>query len=207
MPIEIKITGNHATDVVAEVRNLALIMGVADITVPSVSVNVPKEAGATTSQTTTTTAVPSQEPSTSSTTQTSSGDKPLTRKEQDEAVKYMINQKEKDDRFEKLTKGRQEEVEAALTKAAEPADEKKADADLDDMFADDEPAKVVTRDDVSALMAKIGKDKDGNAIQDKLLKIRAILVENIPEGNDPKVKNIPEDKLATVYSLIEKIGV
>ncbi len=201
MPIEIKITGNHATDVVAEVRNLALIMGVADI-----NVSTPSQ-GATEVTYGNAPAVAPAEIKTE--TAPASTDKPLTRKEQDEAVKYMINQKEKDDRFEKLTKGRQEEVEAALAKAAEPADEKKADADLDDMFADDaaEPAKVVSRDDVSAMMAKIGKDKDGNPIQDKLLKIRAILVENIPEGNDPKVKNIPEDKLATVYSLIEKIGV
>jgi hypothetical protein len=201
MSVQLIIDGNHITDVIAQVQQLATALGG--------TVEPSKEAGATTSQTTTTTAAPSQEPSTSSTTQTSSGEKPLTRKEQDEAVKYMINQKEKDDRFEKLTKGRQEEVEAALAKAAEPVDEKKADADLDDMFADDatETAKVVSREDVSNLMAKIGKDKDGNPIQDKLLKIRAILVENIPEGNDPKVKNIPEDKLATVYSLIEKIGV
>lgn len=199
MPIEIKITGNHATDVVAEVRNLALIMGVADITVPS----APSQAVERAEQ-------PLNEkiekvtstPATGGTT-----DKPLTRKEQDEAVKYMINQGEKDDRFEKLTKGRQDEIETALAKL-NAVEDKKADADLDDMFADDtaEAEKVVTREDVSAMMAKVGKDEDGNGIQDRLLKIRAVLVENIPEGLEPKVKNIPEDKLATVHALIEKIG-
>jgi len=204
MPIEIKITGNHATDIIAEVQTLATVFGlIGTASEPKVIVYGTDKTATSIKDVAETISAPSQETAPAST------DKPLTRKEQDEAVKYMINQKEKDDRFEKLTKGRQEEVEAALAKAAEPADEKKADADLDDMFADDaaEPAKVVSRDDVSAMMAKIGKDKDGNPIQDKLLKIRAILVENIPEGNEPKVKNIPEDKLATVYSLIEKIGV
>lgn len=196
MPIEIKITGNHATDVVAEIRNLALIMGVADVAVPTPpqedSVGPRSHSG------------PEAKAEAKVDTAATSTDKPLTRKEQDEAVKYMINQLEKDDRFQKLTKGRQEEVEAALAKAAEPVEQVKDNDDLDDMFADD--VKVVTRDDVSTLMAKVGKDKDGSPIQDKLLKIRAILVDNIPEGFEPKVKNIPEDKLSEVYALIEKIG-
>jgi hypothetical protein len=199
MPIQLIIDGNHITDVIAQVQQLATALsGTVAQPVPSQGVERAEQPLNEKLEKVT------SSPATGGTT-----DKPLTRKEQDEAVKYMINQKEKDDRFEKLTKGRQEEVEAALAKAAEPADQIKADADLDDMFADDaaEPPAIVTRELVSSMMAKIGKDKDGNPIQDKLLKIRAILVENIPEGNDPKVKNIPEDKLATVYSLIEEIGV
>lgn len=203
MPIEIKITGNHATDVVAELQTLASICGVGTVS--------SKEAGATISQTTTTNSVPSQETAQLTSSPAVGGtvaEKPLTRKEQDDAVSEMIKAGAKDARFDKLTKGRKDEIEAALTKPAETADEKKVDADLDDMFADDTTAapKVVTRDEVSALMAKVGKDKDGNAIQPRLLKIREILVDNIPEGQEIKVKSIPEDKLAAVYALIEKVG-
>lgn len=218
MSVQLIIDGNHITDVIAQVQTLAHALKVGSENAPGTplgTVTPSKEAGATTSQDATTNSAPltlaaSQASQESTATQTAGGKtetaKTLSRKEQDEAVKYMINQGEKDDRFDLLTKGRQTEVETALAKLNAAADDKKDDADLDDMFADDTTGdKVVTREEVSALMAKVGKDEDGSPIQSRLLKIRAILVDNIPEGQEIKVKNLPEDKLASVYALIAKV--
>lgn len=201
MSIEIKITCNHATDVVAEIKNLALILGVAEVNVelaPSQVTAINNDEFGESAIVTVKKQAVIVEPATGT-------DKPLSRKEQDEAVKYMINQGEKDDRFALLTKGRQTEVENAIAKLNTVVDDP-SDANVDDMFVDDASEKVVSREDVSVMMAKVGKDEDGHGIREKMLLIRAVLVENIPEGLEPKVKNIPEDKLATVYSLIEKIG-
>lgn len=201
MSIEIKITCNHATDVVAEIKNLALILGVAEVNVelaPSQVTAINNDEFGESATITVKKQAVIVEPTTGT-------DKPLSRKEQDEAVKYMINQGEKDDRFALLTKGRQTEVENAIAKLNTVVDDP-SDANVDDMFVDDASEKVVSREDVSVMMAKVGKDEDGHGIREKMLLIRAVLVENIPEGLEPKVKNIPEDKLATVYSLIEKIG-
>lgn len=201
MSIEIKITCNHATDVVAEIKNLALILGVAEVNVelaPSQVTAINNDEFGESAIVTVKKQAVIVEPTTGT-------DKPLSRKEQDEAVKYMINQGEKDDRFALLTKGRQTEIENAIAKLNTVVDDP-SDANVDDMFVDDASEKVVSREDVSVMMAKVGKDEDGHGIREKMLLIRAVLVENIPEGLEPKVKNIPEDKLATVYSLIEKIG-
>ena len=201
MSIEIKITCNHATDVVAEIKNLALILGVAEVNVelaPSQVTAINNDEFGESATITVKKQAVIVEPTTGT-------DKPLSRKEQDEAVKYMINQGEKDDRFALLTKGRQTEIENAIAKLNTVVDDP-SDANVDDMFVDDASEKVVSREDVSVMMAKVGKDEDGHGIREKMLLIRAVLVENIPEGLEPKVKNIPEDKLATVYSLIEKIG-
>jgi len=200
MPIQIVITGDHSTDVIAEIQTLATALGVAPKNV----------AGATNTPVASTTSAPSNPaPASTSTAAPATGGKTLDRKAQDEAVKEMIAAGAKDARFDQLTKGRQQEIDKALAKPAETTTAAaNSDADLDDMFGDDSApaATTVTREQVSALMAKIGKDKDGNPIQPRLLKIREILVDNIPEGQEIKVKSLPEDKLATVYALIEKVG-
>lgn len=197
MPIELKITVNHATDLAAEVANLASIFGVGG--------EAPAAPAQKTSAPAATTTKAAEAPASGTAPAKAEGDKKtMTRKEQDEATAEMIKNGAKDDRFDLLTKGRQNEVEAALAKAAAPTE--KEDADLDDMFSDSAPAaKTVTRDEVSALMAKIGKDKDGNPIQPRLLKIREILVDLIPEGEEIKVKNLPEDKLAEAFDKISKV--
>lgn len=199
MPIELKITVNHATDLAAEVQTLAQIFG-APVAVQQTAPATTKAPEAEKTPVKTETA-----PAASGTA--SEGKKTLTRKEQDDATAEMIKNGAKDDRFDLLTKGRQNEVEAALAKAAaSAAEEKSDDADLDDMFSDSAPAaKTVTREQVSELMAKVGKDKDGNPIQPRLLKIREILVDLIPEGQEIKVKNLPEDKLAEAFEKIGKV--
>lgn len=200
MPIELKITVNHATDLAAEVANLASIFGVTGETPAAPSKSAPT--APVTLAKAETPAKTETAPAASGTA--SEGKKTLDRKAQDAAVAEMIAAGAKDDRFDMLTKGRQNEVEAALAKKAEP-ETKSEEADLDEMFGDDAPAKTVTRDEVSALMGKIGKDKDGNPIQPRLLKIREILVDLIPEGQEIKVKNLPEDKLAEAYEKISKV--
>lgn len=204
MPIELKITGNHATDIVAEVQLLAQVFGIGT---EQPSKNV---AGETKQQPVSTTSAPSQPAATSTAAPATGGKteapKTLDRKGQDEAVKEMIAAGAKDARFDQLTKGRQQEVEEALTKPAEAAPAKSD--DVDDMF-DDAPAAAtttVTRDMISELMGQVCKKPDGTAIQNRALKVREILVDRIPEGMDVKVKNITEDKLAEAYDLIKKVG-
>lgn len=196
MSIELKITGNHATDIVAEVQALAQILGVSSTPSP-----VPQgDAVAKSEQKDEPTPAKTETP-----TGTASVDKKtLTRKEQDEAVSEMVAAGEKDDRYDMLTKGRQKEVDAELEKAEEPAQED----NVDDMF-DDEPVEaelVVTREMVSKLMGETCKDAEGKTIQDKALKVRQILVDAIPEGQDVKVVFIPDDKLEAVYKAIQEVA-
>jgi hypothetical protein len=196
MPIELKITGNHATDIVAEVQTLAEILGVGTTPAPA-----PVKAAEAAPTKTAEKVSAKVETAPAPTGTASEGKKTLSRKEQDEAVAEMIAAGEKDDRFDLLTKGRQNEVEAALAKAAES--EK---SDVDDMFDDEPAAEVVTREMVSKLMGATCKDANGQTIQDKGVAVRAILVDAIPEGQEIKVANVPEDKLAEVYAAIQKIG-
>lgn len=187
MPIELKITGNHVTDIAAEVQLLAQVFGV----------------GGTEASENTVPAAPSQ-PAPVSTAAPATGGKTLDRKAQDEAVKEMIAAGAKDARFDQLTKGRQQEVEKALTKPAEAAAPAKS--DVDDMFDDAPAAPAVTRDQVSEMMGQVCKKPDGTAIQARALKVREILFDRIPEGMDVKVKNLPDDKLAEAYALIKQVG-
>lgn len=203
MPIKIEITGNHATDLVAEVQTLAQIMGVGAVPAP-----LGNAVGATSKPSESTTSATTSQPATSTEAPSTGGKadapKTLSRKEQDEATAEMIKNGEKDDRFGLLTKGRQNEVEAALAK---PAETEKTEESVDDMFDDEssEQAEVITREMVSKLMGETCKDKNGKTIQDKAVAVRKILVDAIPEGNEIKVVFIPEDKLADVYAAIQKV--
>lgn len=203
MPIELKITGNHTTDIAAEIGLLAQIFGVGG-TAPAGNA-----VGANSGPVASTTSAPSQPAASTSTAAPATGGKTeapktLDRKAQDDAVKEMIAAGAKDARFDQLTKGRQQEIEKALAKPAEAA--APASADVDDMFDDAPAALAVTRDQVSELMGQVCKKPDGTAIQARALKVREILVDRIPEGQDIKVKNLPDDKLAEAYALIKQVG-
>lgn len=198
MPIQLIINGEHATDLFAEIQTLANALG---ITASRPTVAIPQEAAeVVNSHDETPTPVEIEH------LPTHEVKKSLTRKEQDEAEAAMIAAGVKDDRFDMLTRGRQNNVEAAIAKTVAQVETLDAADDMDDLFDNDSAPVTVTRDMVSALMGKVGKDKDGSPIQARLLKIREILVDYTPEGQEIKVKNIPEDKLAIVHSLIEKIG-
>jgi hypothetical protein len=196
MAIELKITVNHATDLAAEVQQLAEIFGVGtpvEVFAPAPEVPFDVEEGMK-----------------RATKLVSEAKATLSRKEQDAAVADMVENGEKDSRYDQLTKGRQNEVDAAIEKKAAAKVKTAAvvdgDDELDDMFADETPAKVITRDDVSTLMGKVCKDSNGSAIQKRALKVREILVDLIPDGEEIKVKNLPEDKLAEAFAKIEKVA-
>ena len=133
--------------------------------------------------------------------------KTLTREEQDVAVEEMIAAGEKDARFEMLTKGRQKAVDDGIAAKVADIETGAAEDDLGGMFDDDEPtAEVeVTAQTVRDLMGTLGKDADGNPIQENLLKIRDILTKYVPKGEEIKVGKIPEGKLAAAYADMKKL--
>lgn len=196
MSVQLIIDGAHVTDVIAQIQTLArALTPVGTVAAPVVALDTPKTE-AVKEIVPTTTAPKEAAPETG---------KPLTRKEQDAAVVEMIAAGAKDERFELLTKGRQNEIEAALAKKEEPAP---AEENIDDMFGDDSApaAPEITHQMVSELMGKVCKKPDGSAKQEEALRVRGILVDNIPDGLEIKVKNIPDDKLAAVFALVEKVG-
>ena len=192
MPVEIKIYGEHATDALAELTNLANalngpVAGVAHTEGPRTSVSA--------------SVAPKAEPTAD---KSPVGIKKLPREEQEIAVKEMIENGCKDERFDLITVGRQNEVEKGITdkEKAEAGGYGESASDLDDMFGDDAAAtpEVITNDMFRQKMGEIGKDADGQAIQAKCVDIQKILTKYIPKGADVKVGNIPADKLATAYA-------
>lgn len=201
MPVEIKIYGEHATDAIAELQNLATALGM--------ETNAPKNvAGAKSGQTESTASAPSPKAAASTEAPATGGKtKGLSREEQDAVVEEMVAQGFKDPRFDQLTKGRQQDVEKRL-KEKDAAEEAGGDDDLGSMFDDEEPAaEEITAQTVRDLMGKLGKDADGKQNQENLLKIRDILVKHIPKGEEVKVGNIPEAKLAAVHAEMKKLEV
>jgi uncharacterized protein YpuA (DUF1002 family) len=208
MPIQLIITGDHITDVFAEITNFASAIG-------APSKNVCTGVGATKQQNVSTASAPStQAPAQSTSTAApvaggkTADDGKLTREQQDAAVEEMVAAGEKDARYEQLTKGRQKAVDDGIAEKAAPAADEKAEEDLNDMFGDDnveQAAPEVTSDTIRNMMAKLGKDADGNPVQENLLKIRDILTKFVTKGKEIKVGNIPTEKLATVYAELQKL--
>ncbi len=207
MPVQIVITGDHATDAIAELQNLATAL------------NGPakNEAGAQSNTNVSKPSAPTPQPeksvseettSTSGETTVAPKEEKLSRTDQEKAMKEMIEAGEKDERFDLLSKGRAAKVEKALEDAEPDAEaEDTTDADLSDMFDDDEDdtPEEVTSDMIRAKMAELGKDADDAPIQDNLLKIREILTTFVPKGEEIKVGRIPKDKLAQVYAELKKM--
>lgn len=196
MPVQIIITGDHATDAIAELQNLSYALGGADVKQENVStVSAPSMAPA---KSTASTAAPATGGAT---------DNKLSREDQDAAVASMIDNGEKDERYDLLTKGRQKAVDDGIAAKAAPVDDAKE--DIDDMFGDDDKTAeepVANADTVRELMGKLGKDADGNPIQENLLKIRDILTKFVTKGKDIKVGNIPEAKFKEVVAELKKIA-
>lgn len=192
MPVQIVITGEHATDAIAELQNLATALG--GPVQHEVSVTLPAKAEA-----------PADAPKAEA-PKVAPKEEKLSRTEQEKAMKEMIEAGEKDERFDLLTSGRQNKVTKALD-AAEEADSKdEAKDDFDDMFDDDDDAsEEITGDHIRQMMAEKGKDADGNPIQDNLLKIREILTKHVPKGEEVKVGKIPADKLAAAYAELKAL--
>lgn len=199
MAVQLIIDGEHITDVLAQVHTLANATGAAP---------VKNEVGATSKPSESTTSAPSKpapEKSEAATGGKPDKPKPLSREEQDEAVEGMIAVGKKDDRFELLTKGRQKAVDDGIAAKAKK-DDAPAD-DLEDMFGDDDAEEEIeiTADTIREMMGKLGKDEDGQPIQENLLKIRAILEKSVPKGEEIKVGKIPADKLKAVYAQLKEL--
>lgn len=197
MPIQLIITGDHITDVFAEISNFAAAINAkAPVTTPvgacHPELKVDQKLTASVKS-----SVQPTEPA------------KLSREEQDAAAEEMIEAGEKDARYDLLTKGRQKAVDDGIAAKAAPSKEEATDDDLEDMFGegDDAPeaAPVVTADTIRDMMGKLGKDEDGNAIQDNLVKIRDILTRFVTKGKEIKVGNIPAEKLPAVYAELKKL--
>jgi len=186
MAIQLIITGDHITDVFAEITNFAAAIGDGEVNhVVSMEYETPKTKDVQNTEA----PEEKEEPK----------PKKLTVKEQEAAVEEMIEAGEiDDDKFELLTKGRQKQVDEALKEGSVNHDA--PDDDLTDMFDDDETPEEVTSDMIREKMGSLGKDKDGNPVQENLLKIRDILTNYVPKGEDVKVGKIPQNKLSEVYA-------
>lgn len=195
MPIQLIITGEHMTDVFAEINNFAAAINAkAPVTTPVGACHPePKVDQKLTASVKS--SVQSTEPA------------KLSREEQDVAVEEMIEVGAKDARYDLLTKGRQRTVDDGIAAKAVPV--AKVEDDQFDLFeeGDDTPEieTVVTADTIRDMMGKLGKDEEGNAIQDNLVKIRDILTKFVTKGKEIKVGNIPADKLPAVYAELQKL--
>lgn len=180
MTIELTITGDHATDVISEVALLAKALGVVDTVNPVEPVQTPQPA-------------------------TVEEEKPkkvkMTAQEQSKAVKEMIETGEKDDRFDSLTKGRKEKVEAALV--VEESTDEPIETPVEEVLV--EPVVKVSQDDIRDLMSKVAM-KNGEYQQNSMMvKIHAEIKKLVPEGKDIKVSNIPDEKLGELKTALEAL--
>lgn len=202
MPIQLIITGEHITDVFAEISNFANAIGGEKVPEKNVAgaTSVPKPTTASAPST----QAPAQSKSTAAPSAGGKTDDKLSREDQDAAVAAMIDAGEKDERYDLLTKGRQKAVDDGIAAKSAPAD--KVDT-VDDMFGDDETVKEpeVTAQTIRDMMGALGKDAQGNPVQDNLLKIRDILTKFVTKGAEIKVGNIPADKLQAVYAELKKL--
>lgn len=211
MSVQIIISGDHATDLIAEINNLHKALN--------------PQPAKTSAEKPVSEAKPEAEPVAEE--KSEPAEKPkvapkkvsLTVKEQEAAVKKMIEAGEIDDEvFQALAQKRQKEVTDALEaeklaqdgleaeiQTEEPT--KGQDDDFDDMF-DDEPdtGEEVTRDTIREIMAEKGKDDDGNQIQDNLIAMQEIFKKFVPEGEKVKVGNVPDEKLPELAAELRKVG-
>lgn len=202
MAVQIVITGDHATDAIAELKNLTkALTGPVRAREPQESFGENTFDGVAPIENDKS---PAEAISEAKHEEEIEKPKKLSAQEQSEAVKEMIEAGEKDERFDLLSKGRKSKIEKALEEAeeipVEDTGEQAEDDDLSSMFDDGEPEEQITPDKVREIMANVGKDEDDEPIKENLIKVREILTANIPEGEEIKVGNIPQDKLVDVYN-------
>lgn len=196
MSLQLIIQGNHTTDLIAEIQNLAKALSGPSETVPTVQLDatMPEPPVKTEPH-------PISEPEEPKT-------KKLSVKEQDALVEQLIEDEiTNGTEFDKLTKARQKKVVDGI----EAKNVLAPDADVDSMFDDepDEPqaTKEVTADTIRDLMGKLGKDEAGDPIQDNLIAMRDVLSKFVPKGSDVKIGNVPQEKLGDLYASLNEIEV
>jgi hypothetical protein len=200
MSVQLIISGDHATDLIAEINNLHSALNPKPA---KTSAEKPVSEAKTEAE-----PVEEEKSEPAEKPKVAPKKKKLTAKEQDAVVEKAIADGgiEEED-FEALTQKRQKQVTDALE--AKPVEETSDDSDddFDGMF-DDEPdtGEEVTRDTIREIMAEKGKDDDGNQIQDNLISMQEIFKKFVPEGEKVKVGNVPDEKLPELAAELRKVG-
>lgn len=208
MPLQLTITGDHATDLISEVQQLAqafeggekktiVTTKAKDLPLPEGKVLADKVDPESDVKSGGIVEIQDEKPKVAP--------KNLTTKEQREAVKEMVDAGEKDDRYDRLNNTNQKRVDAAIEKAQSVEKEEPEQTDIEEAIAETEDSEV-TIEMVREKMGELGKDKNGDNNRENLIAIRDILVQYIPEGKDIQISNIPSDELANFYESISEIG-
>lgn len=228
MSIVITIEGNHPTDVLAQLKQLAEGLSNQQLPAPAAeettkenshlvgeinrdSNNFWKNAVSEENE--------SQEPK-----------KLIGKEHKTEADKMIAAGKVNDEIFPLLSKKQQERVEAALNaqEASAPEDEKptvdevatkemheRAKApvenkkDVGGLFDDEDEAEdalEINIDDLRALITKKCKDKNGKDIPEMYSAVRAEIKNVVPKDKEPKVSEVPAEKYAELYEAIKSLG-
>jgi hypothetical protein len=208
MSVQLIIDGNSVTDVIAQVNLLAEATGTGKTVVTAVTkakdLPLPKNTELADN------VDPESEvkPGGIVETKPKVAPKNLSTKEQKAAVTEMIEAGQKDDRYDRMNATNQKRVDTALAKAEEVADEPEQ-TDIEEAIeqkVEAENSVEVTLDTIREKMSQLGKDGDGNDNRDNLIAIRELLVKYIPEGEDVKISNIPEDQMVNFYESISELG-
>lgn len=213
MSIQLIIEGNHVTDLVSEIQNLATALNgertvaaapkkAKDLPLPkntelADTVDPEKEVGAGEVVETKPKVAPKKP-------------KKLPAKEQREVVEELIElmETDKDPRWEQLSATNQNKVTVGIEAKSKEDTGEDEDAALADMFDDDDSADAdeeITLDTIREFMGSYGKDEDGKPIQDNLIAIRGVLEKFIPKGQDVKIGNVPEGQIADLYNAMKKL--
>ena len=187
MGVQLIIDGAHITDVISQVQILAEATDNTKTVVTKTSFNPPKPNSAV-----------------NHTVDDENGEfntapvGNLSTKEQQAAVKEMIENAQRDDRYDRLNNTNQKRVDAALAKI-EPEQ-----TELEDAI---EAVKgQVTLDVIRERMSDLGKDENGDVDRERLNATYDVLKNFIPDGTDIKISNIPEEKMVEFYNKICELG-
>lgn len=184
MSIELIIRGNHVTDLIAEIQQLAdAVSG------PTESVRFEHQESGIARKTGVDEGNDDQtvisEPEETKLTVDEITRK-LTAKEKKIAAAEMITNGEVDYRYAQLTKKQQVEVDAALQPAIELPDE-------------------ITIDTIRDLMAKASNDENGVPDRENMDAIRKILQDYVPKGEQVKISNISDSHYPEIASQIKDL--
>jgi hypothetical protein len=195
MTIKLEIMGDHATDVIGEIKLLAEAFGVEKPVEPKQVTPKPQVETVTEQEQNTET----EEPETSNDTEQEQVEEEKPKKvrkwgavKQGKAIDEMVEKGEIIE--EHLPYMSDKNIEKAKEKIA-------AKLEAIDKSGDDE----ITLDDLRQLGNERGKDEDGNQVPSKMVEIRKIITKHVPDGQDIKMSNVAEDKIAEAYQEIKAL--
>lgn len=208
MPIQLIITGDHTTDVLAEVKALADATGISAPQVHVRTIGKPVPAPQPVGIDEVTKEKIKKENEAAAESETEEKTKKLGRGDHKREADKMIAAGEKDEKiFPLLSKKQQERVTEALEAVVE---EPKEEETIDGLFDDDddqEEEKEITIDDLRSLIESKCRDEDENDLPEAYAAVRQEMRKVIPEDKKISVSNIPQNKIAKLYAAIENIDV